>query len=111
MSMDRTEDDMVTDSVGNVFSDLGIQYSEQEMLKVSIASAITKVIQRKGLSQAEAGKMIGLDQPKVSALVRGKLDQFSVDRLLVFLALLGLDVDIRISREPKNKRGKVTVAA
>lgn len=111
MSMDRTKDDMVTDGSGDVFADIGLNYSEQDLLKISIASAITKVIQRKGLSQLEAGRLIGIDQPKVSALVRGHLDQFSVDRLFLFLALLGLDVDIRISREPKNKRGRVTVAA
>lgn len=111
MNKDRNTKEPVTDSSGNIFADLGLQMSEQDMLKVTIASAITKVIQKKGLTQSQAGELIGLDQPKVSALVRGNLDQFSVDRLFLFLAMLGLDVNIRIAKEPKDRRGKVTVAA
>ena len=104
-------DDAVTDSSGNVFDDLDIGYTEQDLMKVRIAHAITKAIQKKGLTQAQAGELIGIDQPKVSALVRGRLEQFSVDRLFSFLELLGLNVDIRISPAPKARRGRVTVAA
>lgn len=111
MSRKRTTDELVTDSSGNVFADLGLPCTEQEMLKVSVACRITKVIQSRGLTQEQAGRLIGLDQPKVSALVRGRLEQFSIDRLFLFLALLGLDVDVRISKESKSRRGRITVAA
>jgi predicted XRE-type DNA-binding protein len=54
---------------------------------------------------------MGLDQPKVSALVRGHLGQYSVDRLFTMLVMLGHDVDIKIGTEPKDRRGRITVAA
>ena len=111
MNGDHKIDERVTDSSGDVFIDLGIACDEQEMLKIMIASAITKVIQRRRLTQKEAGDLIGIDQPKVPALVSGKLDQFSIDRLIGFLILLGLDVDIKIGREPRKTKGRVTVAA
>jgi len=111
MTKNRITDEGVTRSSGNVFDDLDLAYSAQDMVKVSLAAAITDVIQRKGLTQAEAGRRMGLDQPKVSALVRGRLEQFSVERLLAMLELLGLDVNIRISKEPKDRRGRVTVGA
>ena len=111
MTRKRDPDSEVTISSGNVFQDLDLTYSDQELVKVSLAAAITGVIQRKRLTQADAGKRMGLDQPKVSALVRGHLEQFSVDRLFVMLLMLGLDVDIKIGTEPKNRRGRITVAA
>jgi predicted XRE-type DNA-binding protein len=111
MTKRRTPDSIATMSSGNVFADLDLPHGEQDLVKVELAAAITRVIQRKGLTQAQAGERMGLDQPKVSALVRGRLDQFSVDRLLTLLELLGLDVDIKVSREPKERRGRVTVAA
>jgi predicted XRE-type DNA-binding protein len=111
MTRKREPDSEVTRSSGNVFRDLGLPHSEQELVKVSLAAAITGVIQRKKLTQVQAGKRMGLDQPKVSALVRGHLEQFSVDRLFVMLVMLGLDVDIKVATEPKDRRGRITVAA
>lgn len=107
----RGPDSKVTRSSGNVFLDLDLPHSEQEMVKVDLAAAITSVIQRKKLTQVEAGRRMGLDQPKVSALVRGHLEQFSVDRLFAMLMKLGLDVDIKVATEPKNRLGRITVAA
>jgi predicted XRE-type DNA-binding protein len=110
MTRKREPDSEVTRSSGNVFRDLNLPHSEHELTKVALAAAITDVILRKKLTQAEAGKRMGLDQPKVSALVRGHLDQFSVDRLFTMLVMLGLDVDIKIRAKPKNRPGRITVA-
>ena len=111
MNKNRDPDSEVTRSSGNVFHDLDLPHSEQELVKVSLAAAITGVIQRKKLTQADAGKRMGLDQPKVSALVRGRLEQFSVDRLLLMLVMLGLDVDIKIGSELKDRGARIRVAA
>jgi predicted XRE-type DNA-binding protein len=106
----RNDDDIaVHESAGNVFADLGLPDDREDMLKVEIAHAISAAIRKKGLTQTAAGEIIGVDQAKVSALLRGRLTGFSVDRLLVFLVKLGRDVDIMISRAHKNREGTVRV--
>jgi predicted XRE-type DNA-binding protein len=79
------------------------------MLKVEIAHAISAAIHKKGLTQTAAGEIIGVDPAKVSALLRGSLSGFSVERLIVFLIKLGPDVDIMISRVHRNREGTVRV--
>ncbi|MGE0853653.1 MAG: helix-turn-helix domain-containing protein [Hyphomicrobiaceae bacterium] len=105
------KDHVVSDSSGNVFADIGLPTDEKEMLKVKIAAAITNLLQKHDMTQAEAAKIIGVDQPKISNLVRGRLREFSVDRLLYYLVMLGFNVDIRISQATLNKRGRIRVAA
>lgn len=106
----RHDDDIaVHESVGNVFVDLGLPYAREDMLKVEIAGAISATIRKRGLTQAAAGEIIGVDQAKVSALLRGRLIGFSLDRLLVFLVKLGRDVDITISRPHRNREGAMRV--
>ncbi|MEJ0093095.1 MAG: helix-turn-helix transcriptional regulator [Methylocella sp.] len=100
----------VIDSSGNVFADLGLPCSEEDMLKVRIAHAITATIQEKNISQMEAAKLIGTDQAKVSNLLRGRLKGFSTDRLIHMLVQLGRDVDIHIS-EAKQRAGRIRVEA
>jgi predicted XRE-type DNA-binding protein len=68
------------------------------MLKVEITQAISATIRKRNVTQAAAGEIIGVDQAKVSALLRGRLAGFSVDRLAVFPVKLGRDIDITISR-------------
>lgn len=109
MSGKRKGDEKVVRSAGNVFADLGLPSAPEDMLKVHIARSIGETIERRGLTQAAAGALIGVDQGKVSALLRGRLDGFSVDRLLNFLLRLGRDVDITISRERRGRPGKVRV--
>lgn len=106
----RNDDDVaVHESAGNVFADLALPYAREDMLKVEIAGAISATIRKRGLTQVAAGDIIGVDQAKISALLRGRLTGFSVDRLLVFLVKLGRDVDITISRAHKNREGTVRV--
>jgi predicted XRE-type DNA-binding protein len=96
-------------SSGNVFADLGLPHAPEDMLKIEIAVSISAAIRRMGLTQAEAGKIIGVDQPKVSALSRGRLKDFSIERLFSFLTKLGVDVDISLSGGHPDRRGHVRV--
>ena len=110
MSAEHHENDIVIDSTGNVFADLDLPASEKDMLKVYIAHAITVTLRKKGFTQKEAAKIIGTDQAKVSALLKGKLTGFSIDRLIHYLVLLGRDIDVKISDSHTN-RGKICVHA
>jgi predicted XRE-type DNA-binding protein len=95
---------------GNVFADLGVAQPEEERAKARLASHIRAAIARRQLTRAQAASLIGLDQPKVSALMNGRLTGFSSDRLLRCMAALGLDVDIVVRGEsPDRERGRVRV--
>ncbi len=97
----------VTRSSGNVFSDLGFPEEEAEHLRVraDLLIQIQKTLEARGLKQAEAAKLLGVTQPRVSDLVRGRLDLFSVDNLIDLLARLGIRV--RVVVVPPKKRLRV----
>src|SRR3990172_8918532 len=99
----------IHDSSGNVFADLGIPNPDQYLAKAELAARILKIVQRRGLTQAAAGKLLGITQPKVSALLNGRLDGFSTERLFRFLNALGCDVRISVSRPRPRKQGHVEV--
>lgn len=84
-----SEETRVTPSSGNVFADLGLSDADQLLAKADLAIEITRIIEERGLTQVEAAELMGVDQPKVSALVRGRLDGFSMERLYRFLNALG----------------------
>src|SRR5947209_14944890 len=88
-----------TQSSGNIFADLGLPDADERMLKAQLAVQIRRFIDEKGWTQTEAAEAVGLDQPKVSYLLRGRLAGFSVDRLLNILNRLGHSVEVRISAE------------
>ena len=102
MSNNHDEEIPVRASSGNLFADLGRPDAEETLARVRLAQQIAEIIERQTLSQAEAAELMGLDQPKVSALVRGRLSGFSTDRLLRCLMLLGQDVDIVVRDKPKD---------
>ncbi len=110
MTGEDRDDLSVTESSGDVFADLGLELTEEDRLKIQIAQTIVVAINERNLTQVEAAEIMGIDQPKVSALMRGKLEGFSLQRLLNLVTALGRDVDIRIRRS-RDPRGKVTVAA
>jgi predicted XRE-type DNA-binding protein len=83
-------------SSGNVFADLGVPNPDEALAKAELARGICAIISQRRLTQAKAAALLGVDQPKVSALLRGKLDGFSTDRLFRFLNALGQDVEIVI---------------
>jgi predicted XRE-type DNA-binding protein len=97
--MKGTKKTKVTPSSGNVFADLGLPEAEDRLLKAQLALRIQQLIEQKGMTQAEIAPLIGLDQPKVSNLLRGRLAGFSVERLFGILNKLGHNVEVRISEE------------
>ncbi|MBX9582524.1 MAG: helix-turn-helix domain-containing protein [Gemmataceae bacterium] len=100
----KREVEGVTPSSGNVFADLGIPDAGVALAKANLAHRICEVIREKKLSQTKAAAILGVTQPKVSDLVRGKLDGFTVDRLLKFLNRLGQDVEISVRPAKGAKR-------
>ncbi len=98
----------VESSSGNVFADLGLPNPEQELLKAGLTLEIYRILKNRKLTQTEAGKILGIPQPHVSDLLRGRARAFSAERLMVFLAALGHDVEIRVKRTRK-PHGQVSV--
>ena len=108
--MRHTSNDYVQGS-GNVFADLELPNAEEALVKAELASRITESIQRRRLTQSEASKILKVDQPKVSALKRGRLSGFSLERLVRFLILLGNDVEIVVKKRPRSRpRAQLRVA-
>jgi predicted XRE-type DNA-binding protein len=98
-------------SSGNVFADLGFAEPDEELLKAQLASQIRQIIKRRRLIQSVAAAMMGIDQPKVSAILNGRLMNFSSERLMRILTALGQDVEIVVHAAPAGRdRGRITVA-
>jgi predicted XRE-type DNA-binding protein len=93
-----------TESSGNVFADLGLADPGTRLAKAELARSITAIIQERGLTQREAARVLGIDQPKVSAITRGRLGDFSLERLLMLVNRLGMDIDIAVSPNPEPSR-------
>ena len=99
-------------SSGNVFADLGFADADERQTKVRLAVAINDILLRSGLSQAKVAEQLGVNQPKVSALSKYRLEGFSVERLMRFLTALNQDVEIIIRNKPRTHRtGRVFVTA
>ena len=101
----------VAASSGNVFADLGIDQPEVHLAKASIAAQIARLIHERELTQAQAAELLGIDQPKISALVRGRLSGFTLDRLLRFLTELDCDVEITVRPAKRKGHGHIAVAS
>ena len=95
----------------NVFADLGLDDAPELLAKARLAYQISQIIDKRALTQFQAAKVLGIDQPKVSALVRGHLEKFSMERLCEFLTALGCDVTIQVRERRKARGGKLTVKA
>jgi len=108
--MPKQEADYVISS-GNVFADLGVSNPEEALAKAELANKISVIIQERKLTQAKAAKLLGIDQPKVSMLLRGRLIGFSIERLMRFLMLLGQDIKISVYPNPRGQsHARVLVA-
>ena len=83
-----------TPGSGNVFADIGLPDAEGELFKAELIYQIAKQIKALALTQIQAGARLGLSQPDVSRLIKGRRSGFSTDRLLALLTALDLDVDI-----------------
>lgn len=97
-------------SSDNVFADLGLPHPEQELLKAQLTLQIYKLVKQRGITQAEAGKLLGIKQPHVSLLMRNRAGSFSVERLMDFLTALGQDVEIKV-RPARDEHGAVSLRA
>lgn len=93
-----------TESSGNVFADLGLADAGTRLAKAELARSITAIIQERGLTQRQAARVLEIDQPKVSAITRGRLGDFSLERLLMLVNRLGMDIDIAVSPNPEPSR-------
>ena len=104
------EDVIVTHGSGNIFADLGLPDPDDLLAKANLALHIARTIKGRKLTQAKAAQLLGLDQPKISSIINGRLDGFSTDRLMRFLNDLGCDVKITISQPHPKSRGHVMFA-
>jgi predicted XRE-type DNA-binding protein len=98
----------VTRGSGNVFAGLGFANPAREQLKAQLTLQIYRLIKARGLTQAEAGKLLSIKQPHVSALMRGQSGAYSIERLMEFLTALGQDVMISV-KPTRNRRGEVSL--
>jgi predicted XRE-type DNA-binding protein len=96
-----TEEIRVQTSSGNVFADLSLENADELLVKAELARRISSIITTQQMTQTEAAEMLGIDQPKISALINGKLAGFSTARLFRFLNALGRDVEIVV--KPKSR--------
>ena len=102
----------VTRGSGNMFADLGLPDAAERQAKLRLAYALNQVLDERKLSQADAAKVLGVTQPKVSALRHYKLAGFSVERLMNLLTALDQDVEIVVRQKPRSKRAaRISVVA
>jgi predicted XRE-type DNA-binding protein len=98
---------------GNMYTDLGFADAEERLVKAKLAIRIAELIEQKGWTQTETARRVGIDQPKISNLLRGRLSGFSADRLFAVLNRLGHSVEVRIfakERSPDKTHTHVTIA-
>ncbi len=97
-------------SAGNAYADLGYSDVDEMQAKAQLVSKIAELIKRRGLTQVEAAKLLGLTQPKISAMLRGEFRGFSERKLIDCLTSLGRDVQIVIKEAPQRRAsGRVTI--
>ncbi|MFZ0689888.1 MAG: helix-turn-helix transcriptional regulator [Acidobacteriaceae bacterium] len=101
----------VTPSSGNVFADLNLPDAAELHTKARLGAAICRIVEQNRLSQAEVAAMLGITQPKVSALLHYKLEGYSVERLMRFLVALGHDVEIVVRAKPRSRSARIAVNA
>lgn len=96
----------------NVFADLGYPDAEERQTKLRLAYAINQIVKAQRLTQIAAAEVLGVNQPKISALLHYKLEGFSVERLMTFLTALDRDVEISIKKKPRSRSvGRISVVA
>lgn len=108
MATSRTKKITIKEGTGNIFADLGLPNPEREQLKAHLTLQIYRLIRQRRLTQTEAGEILGIRQPHVSALMRNRSGNFSVERLMDFLTALGQDVQITVKPTRKH-HGQVSV--
>jgi predicted XRE-type DNA-binding protein len=107
--MSTSGDDRITYSSGNVFRDLGRPEPDLLLFKAHLAAQVAEALTRRGWTQAYAADQLGVDQPRVSHLMRGHLSGFSVDALLTYLKRLDVKMNVEIEDPVGEPAGKVLV--
>jgi len=106
--MDMDQEDRFIRSSGNVFADMGLPDADEHLAKAQIAAQVARLISERGITQRQMASMLDVTQPQVSALMRGRWEGISLDKL--FRLLKALDTDISITLTPKRgDRARVTV--
>jgi predicted XRE-type DNA-binding protein len=98
----------VSEGSGNVFADLGLPNPEQELLKAQLTLQIHTILKDSGMTQVEIAKILGVQQPQVSLLMRNRAGNFSIGRLMEFLTALRQDVEITV-RPTRKEHGALSV--
>jgi predicted XRE-type DNA-binding protein len=109
--MEIDPENEITPSSGNVFADMGLPDAVELQTKVRLGAAINRIAERDALTQGALAKMLGINQPKVSALRHYKLKGFSVERLMRFLLALEHDVEIVVRAKPRSRAARIEVRA
>jgi predicted XRE-type DNA-binding protein len=111
-SRNADRDTAIVRGTKNVFADLGYRDAAERQAKLRLAYALNQVLEERKLSQADAAKVLGVTQPKVSALRHYKLAGFSVERLMNLLTALDQDVEIVIRPKPRSRKAaRISVVA
>ena len=95
---------------GNVFADLGFDNPEEMRLRADLVQQMREIIKRRKLTQMAAAKLLGIKQPDLSALLRGRLTKYSLERLLKFMTTLDRDVKITVQAKPRHRPARITLA-
>lgn len=95
----------ITPPEGNIFLDLGFEPQEAENLKIrsDLMIEIRRIVEERRLLQTEAAELFGTTQPRISDLVRGKIDQFTIDSLVNMLFHAGVQVELHLNRTPSSR--------
>jgi predicted XRE-type DNA-binding protein len=109
--MSKEDDVGIEPGSGNVFADLGRQDAETHLLKAELVTRIDQIIRARRLTQARAAELLGISQPDVSRLLRGNFRDYSVERLLRLMTILGLDVEIVIRKTRSRRPGRLSIEA
>ena len=112
MAKQKIEDIEVTRGSGNVFKDLGFPDPETHQMKADLVFRLSTIMKERGYNQTKTAKRIGIGQPDLSKLLRGRFRGYSLARLLGFIMALDKDVDIVIRERPnKRKQSRIMVTA
>lgn len=100
----------VHESAANIFADLGLPDAESHFLKAQIVAELYRLTSERKLTQAAAGKLMGITQPEVSRLFKGRFREYSVERLMEFLTAFNRDVEIIVKPHRRSgKRGQISL--
>ena len=99
----------VTRGSGNVFADLGFDNPEEMQLRADLVQQLREIIKQRRLTQVTAAKLLGIQQPDLSALLHGRLTKYSLERLLRFMTILDRDVEIVVKVKPRNRSARLTI--